>query len=421
MSEKTSSSPSQTPPWEAKSKEGNQNKTRTGWGILIGLALLGLVAYGFREAPIDVETASVDQGLVRVEVVEEGKTRIKNRYVVSSPYTGEMQRIDLKPGDPVVKGETVITQIRSNPAVLLDARSKAQADARVAMAQAAWKRSQEQLEIAKTSERFAQSNLKRLKRIKETGSVSESDYEMAERDALVSVREIVAAQAALEMSQHELEQAKAAALEFESHVADSITREVKSPVSGVVLQVQQESAKSVNVGLPLIEVGDPRDLEIEAEILSKDAVAMKAGDSVLIEQWGGETPLQGRVRLIEPAAFTKVSALGVEEQRVWVIMDLVSPPETWKALKDRYRVEVRVATWEAESTLRLPSGAVFREGTQWKTFVLEGGKARMKKVQLGPNDGKFVQVLGGVQLDEEVLVHPPDSLKDGARVAVREP
>ena len=195
--------------------------------------------------------------------------------------------------------------------------------------------------------------------------------------------------------------------------------EVKSPVSGRVLKVMQESETIVSPGTAILEIGDPADIEIEAEILSRDAVAIEPGDSVEIVQWGGDLPLKGRVRRVEPAAFTKISALGVEEQRVIVLIDLVDPPEAAKALGDRYRVEVRVAIWHSDDALVVPAGALFREGNLWKTFVLRDGKAVLTAVEAGRSDGRLTQVLSGLQAGDRVLLHPPDTISDGTRVVMR--
>jgi HlyD family secretion protein len=195
---------------------------------------------------------------------------------------------------------------------------------------------------------------------------------------------------------------------------------VKSPVSGRVLKVMQESETVATPGLAIAEVGDPMDLEIEAEILSRDAVAIRPGDSVRVEQWGGPMALDARVRRVEPAAFTKISALGVEEQRVYVLCDLLDPPAAAKALGDRYRVEVRVAVWHGDDVLVIPAGALFREGNAWKTFVFRDGEAKSVQLEAGRTDGHFTEVVSGLNEGDEVLLHPPDSVKDGSKVKKRE-
>jgi HlyD family secretion protein len=196
--------------------------------------------------------------------------------------------------------------------------------------------------------------------------------------------------------------------------------EIGSPVSGRVLNVRQESETTVTAGTPILEVGDPTDLEIEAEILSRDAVTIRPGDSVEIEQWGGENPLKARVRRVEPAAFTKISALGVEEQRVIVLSDLIDPPDSANTLGDRFRVEVRVAVWHADNVLVIPSGGLFREGNEWKTFIYQDGRAKAKTIRVGRTDGRLTEVLTGLTAGEKVLLHPPDVVKDGSSVREKE-
>ena len=218
----------------------------------------------------------------------------------------------------------------------------------------------------------------------------------------------------LQVIDYELAQARAVLERPDVSSAGNLV-EVKSPVSGRVLKVMQESETVVSPGMQILEIGDPTDIEIEAEILSRDAVAIHPGDSVEIEQWGGENPLKGRVRRIEPAAFTKISALGVEEQRVYVLSDLIDPPEAAKALGDRYRVEVRVAVWHSDDVLAVPAGALFREGNTWKTFVYQDGSARLTTIEAGHSDGRLTEVLSGLKPGDKVLLHPPDTVKDGTR------
>jgi HlyD family secretion protein len=410
---------SATPPWETKTKTVKRGLLRKLllWGFFIGL--IGFVAYGLKAKPIPVETASVTRGPLTVSVLEEGKTRIRNRYVVAAPVSGNMRRVTLKAGDEVKANETVLTVIEPGLAPLLDARSQAQAEARIAGATAARAQAEQSLEMARTSAQFAKAGWERVKSNATVGSISITDRDNIEREALMREREVRAGEFALKVADFELAQAKAALLQLTKPDATGAVVEVRAPVSGRVLKVQQESAMIVAAGTPLLEVGDPADLEIEAEILSRDAVAIRVGAEVLVEQWGGEAVLKARVRRIEPAAFTKVSALGVEEQRVIVLSDLDSPPESARVLGDRYRVEVRVAVWKDADVLLVPSGALFREGREWKTFVLRAGKAAEVVVQTGRTDGKVTQVLGGLNVGDLVLMHPPDVVADGSDVVQR--
>jgi HlyD family secretion protein len=330
-----------------------------------------------------------------------------------------MRRVTLKAGDVVKANETVLTVIEPGLAPLLDARSQAQAEARVQGAGAARMQAEQSLEAARTASQFAKAGWDRVKSSAIQGSISVTDRDNIERESLMRERELRAAEFALKVADFELAQAKAALMQLTSPAAAGSTVEVRAPVSGRVLKVQQESAMIVAAGTPLLEIGDSADLEIEAEILSRDAVAIRVGAEVQVEQWGGDAPLKARVRRIEPAAFTKVSALGVEEQRVIVLCDLDSPPESARVLGDRYRVEVRVAVWHDADVLLVPSGALFREGREWKTFILSSGKAVKVVVQTGRTDGKSTQVLGGLKANDLVLMHPPDVVADGSEVTQR--
>ena len=411
-------SSSSTAPWDAK-----RNTPRKGWlrrflmwGAFLGLIVL--IAYGLRPRPIEVELGEIKRGPLTVHVVEEGKTRIRNRYVVAAPLAGQMKRVTLRAGDEVKAG-TVITTIEPTLAPLLDPRAKAQAEARVKVAEAAGMQADQSLSMAKTTEKFALSNWARVQALNERGSISVTDRENAERDAAVRQQEVRGAEFALKVADFELLQAKAALLQIEAPASAGDVIEVRAPVSGRVLRVQQESSVVIAPGTAIVEIGDPADIEIEAEILSRDAIAIKPQSPVVIEQWGGAEPLHAEVRLVEPAAFTKVSALGVEEQRVLVRSDLMNPPEAARSLGDRYRVEVKIAIWHSDDVLLVPAGALFREGSEWKTFVLRGGKAQIITVDIGHTDGRMSEVLKGIALGDQVLLHPPDTVKNGVEVVKR--
>ena len=385
----------------------------------MGLGLIGFVIYGMSAKPVAVEMAAVSRGPLTVEIVEEGKTRIRNRYVVAAPIAGQMRRVSLKPGDEVKAGVTVLTTIEPQAAPLLDARSRAQAEAAVAAARAGEQKAEEALQMAQTAAQFAQANWDRIKVSSQKGSVSINEKENSERDAEMRRREVRAGEFALQIAKFERAQAEAALMQMDSPQSDGQSVEVKSPVNGLVLRVQQESSAVVMAGAALVEVGDPADLEIEAELLSRDAVNIQPGAAVIIEQWGGETPLQGRVRRVEPAAFTKTSALGVEEQRVIVLSDLVNPPATAGKMGDRYRVEVRVAVWHGDDVIQVPTGALFREGSSWITYLFDNGKARKIPVTTGHASGRSTEVVSGLQVGQQVLLHPPDTVTDGSAVKLR--
>jgi len=387
------------------------------WSV-VGALVLAMV-YSLQPRAVEVEIGMVHQGPLTVYVSEEGKTRIRNRYMVAAPVAGSMQRVILKPGDAVKAGETVLTRIEPTLSPLLDARARSQAQARVDAATATRSRANEDIAMARTGLKYAQANWDRVKNNTDKGTISDTDRDTFEREAELKSREVRSAEFALQVADFELEQAKAALQQIDKPATGGAFIEVRAPVSGVVLRVQQESATIVAPGAPILEIGDPMDLEIEAEILSRDAVTIKPGALVTVEQWGGEEPAKATVRRVEPAAFTKVSALGVEEQRVLVLSDFTEQTPALKALGDRYRVEVRVAVWHSDDTLLVPAGALFREGSEWKTFLFDAGSAKAVVVKAGRTDGKFTQVLDGLKKGDEVLMHPPDTVRDGTSVVKR--
>ncbi|MEI8037562.1 MAG: HlyD family efflux transporter periplasmic adaptor subunit [Verrucomicrobiota bacterium] len=409
---------SATAPWDAKRAPSGRHLVRRSLPWLGAMLLLSIVGWGLWPKPIVIETGVVARGPLTVRVSEEGKTRVRNRYLVATPVAGTMRRVPLKPGDPVVAGQTVLTTIEPVAPPLLDPRARAQAEAVVAMREAAGKQAAESLASVRTALQLATADRDRMRSVTRQGTLSESDRDRMEAEASMKAAAVRAAEFALQISDYELAQARAV-LERPAGALSNNTVTVTSPVSGRVLKVMQESATVVTSGLAILEVGDPTDIEIEAEILSRDAVAIHPGDSVEIEQWGGDTPLRGRVRRVEPAAFTKISALGVEEQRVIVLSDLLDIPEAAKPLGDRYRVEVRVAVWHSEQVLVVPAGGLFREGNAWKTFIYQNGRARIATLQAGHSDDHLTEVLAGLEPGERVLLHPPDAVKDGARVTER--
>jgi HlyD family secretion protein len=411
----------ESPPWEQKKKSSKRGLLRRVliWGS--ALLLIVLVAYGLRPQPIPVELATLQRGPLTVSVLEEGKTRIRHRYTVSAPVTGVMRRISLRAGDEVKADETVLTVIDPTTAPLLDARSLSQSQARVQAAEAGKRRASESLEMAHTAARFSQQAWERVRGQSRTGSLSTTDQEQLEREALMRQQEARAATFALQIAEHELTQARAALIQQDATDNPAASVDVKAPISGRILRVEQESAGVVTQGTILIELGDPQDLEIEAEILSRDAVNIRPGAEVTLEQWGGPQILKGSVRRVEPAAFTKVSALGVEEQRVRVLSDLLQPPAEAQALGDRYRVEVKIAIWHGADELLVPNGALFREGPAWFSFVFSaGGKAQKQEVKVGRSDGRLTQVLEGLKKDDRVLLHPPDNVVEGSAVTATE-
>lgn len=415
--------------------------------LLFGVAIVALIVYAMRPQPIDVDVAEVVQGRLRVTVDEDGKTRIKERYIVSAPLAGRMRRIDLDAGDPVTAGKTLLTTIAPTDPSLLDARALAQARARVQAAEAALNRTEPLVDRARLEMEHAESELARIRQLDERQAVSDQEVDEAELAFLTASEAYRAARFDQDIAQYELDIARAALLRSlpnQNEGASSlINGDVKqqpavatpetdepldnaphdlalhSPISGRVLRVMEESATIVTPGKPLIELGNPQDLEIEIDVLSSDAVKIKPGATVVLEQWGGDEPLEGIVRLVEPAGFTKISALGVEEQRVWVIADFSAPPESWNSLGDAYRVEARIVVWEADDVVKVPTSALFRDGDSWAVFCVEDGHARLRHLKIGRRNGLEAQVLQGLDADAQVIMHPSDKVADGVRVRQR--
>jgi HlyD family secretion protein len=388
--------------------------------LLVGLGVVGLIVYAFLPKPVGVDLGHVTRGSLRVTVDEAGKTRIRERYLVSAPLAGRLQRIPWRAGDRVEAGKTVLAVVEPADPALLDARAHAEAKARVKAAQESKKRADSNLERARAAEIFARSEFARTRRMRESSSRHElEDAAFKERAAIEDTR---SADFALRIAEFELEQAEAAfrrTWPTSPGEADSSRFEIRSPINGRILLVDQESAAVVTPGQKLIEVGDATDLQVQVDVLSRDAVKVRPGMTVLCEHWGGGEPLRAHVRLVEPAAFTKTSALGVEEQRVYVIAEFDDPPEKRPTLGDAYRVEARIVIWEGHDVLKVPAGGHFRHGDGWAVYVAEGGKAVLRPVKLGRSNGLETEVLEGLSADEVLIVHPGDSVKDGVAITPR--
>jgi HlyD family secretion protein len=389
--------------------------------ILLGLfALLVVLALWPKSAVVDL--ATVKQGELTITIDEEGKTRVRDRFVVSAPVAGRVQRIGLEPGDRVVRNQTVMAIFQPADPVLLDARSRREGEASVKAAEAVFGRAQAERERAATAGRLAQSELSRTRALYKDGLISYQALESAESQARTAGEALQAAEFSVSSAQHEIEAARARLLSTSgAPVSTQAPVVLHAPITGVVLKRLRESESIVPAGEPLLELGDPRKLEIVSDFLSTDAVRIRPGDGVKIERWGGEGEVKGHVRRIEPSGFMKVSALGVEEQRVSVLIDFDDPFEAWKRLGDGYRVEVRVIVWQAKSVLKAPTSSLFRRGEKWAAFVVKNERAQLRIVEIGPRNGSEAQVLQGLSEGETVIVHPSDAIKNDSRVTVREP
>ncbi len=369
---------------------------------LAGIALIVLLGFGLRPRPAVVETARVTIGPLRATVSEEGKTRIRQRYVVSSPVNGQLRRVPFKPGAEITPG-AVLALIEPMTASPLDTRGRAMAEARRESALAL-------LEKTRAAHTLAISELKRVEKMFSDKTVSPQDLESAQMRETTAAREVAGAEGELRAAEAELAGASPAG------AASTALVEVRSPVAGRVLHVFQESERPVSAGTPILDLGDPADLEVVIELLSRDGAALAPGTKVELEQWGGPKPLDGRVRLVEPAAFTKISALGVEEQRVNVVADITTPLADRATLGDNFRVEGRVIVWEAEKVTKVPVSSLFRRASGWSAYVVREGKAVLVPVTPGRSSGMETQVLEGLKEGDEVILYPGDRIQDGQRV-----
>ncbi|MEZ5331054.1 MAG: HlyD family efflux transporter periplasmic adaptor subunit [Thermoanaerobaculia bacterium] len=387
------------------------------WGVPIAVILL-LLVLALRPEAVAVDLAQAERGSLRVTVEDEGQTRVTERFVVSAPVAGRLLRIELEPGDPVTAGETILALFRPSP---LDPRSRAEAVASVRSAEAALGAARAAQERADSELSFARLELERLQRLASQDIVAQERVDEAQT-ALEARQEAARAAAfSAAAAEGDLERSRAALLAADGSATAPSTLELRSPVDGVVLVRQRESEAVVTAGEPLLEVGDPASLEIVADLLSSDAVRVRAGQRVLVDQWGGETPLAGRVRRVEPYGFTKISALGVEEQRVNVIVELTDPREEWSALGDGYRVEIAVVLWEGEDLLTIPMSSAFRHGDGWAVWQVVDGRAKLAPVELGRRNGVDAEVRSGLTEGDTVIQHPGESVDQDVRVEAREP
>ena len=386
-----------------KRTNGNNRRSRRWLPYLGALLLVALIIIGMWPKPTPVETASVSIGKLRATVNEEGKTRIRQRYLVSAPVTGQLRRIPFKAGAEITSTQTVVAVIDPISPALLDVRTRKLAEAGRDTAAA-------QLERAKTQHKFAASELRRNEALHRDKTVSIQELEQVQLREASAARELVAAEAAVRQAEAEL-------LEFsDPGVTNREPVELVAPVAGKVLKVFEESTRAITVGTPLLEIGNPNDLEVIIEALSRDGAMIKPGTPVELEQWGGAEPLQATVRFVEPAAFTKVSALGVEEQRVYVVADLLTPADQRGSLGDNFRVEARIITWQNEQALKAPNGAIFRRGEQWQAYVLNNNLAELRRVKIGRASNTETEILEGLKAGEEVILYPGDRIKEGLRV-----
>lgn len=397
------------------------------FSVVFVLGLAGAVVYAFLPKPVPVDLAHIESGSLQVSVEEDGKTRVRDRYVVSSPLAGRLRRIRLRPGDRVPPGQMLAAIDPADPQ-LLDPRTVAQSEARVKTQKASLDKAGAELKWSEAALELAETEYGRTKQLLQKNAAAPAELESKLMSKRTREEDVRKARFAEEMARFELEQAQAALLRTRPRTSELDEQgqfEIHSPSlssSGRVfhvLRVLQENEAVVTAGTPLIELGDLTDMEVEIEVLSSDAVRIPVGAKVLLEQWGGDEPLSARVRLVEPYGYTKISALGVEEQRVHVIADFPDRERIPATLGDGFRVEARIIVWEKEGVLKVPMSALFRHGEGWAVFRVESGRAVRRTVKIGRKSALAGEVLEGLSTGDTVVVHPSDKVSDGVQIVPR--
>lgn len=386
---------------------------------LIAFIVIAALYLAIRKPPYQVDLATVTQGPMIVTIDDEGETRVHDLYVVAAPINGRLTRIELEPGDPVIAGQTVVARMTPVDPDFLDPRSEARARAQIQALDAMLASSSMRIEQARAARDLAVQQQGRLEALFNRGFATRAALDSANASVSSVNAAYSEATRATEAARFDRDAGRANLVTPNSPRGRSGTLNVRSPTSGTVMRLPRESETTVAAGTPLVEVGDPRKLEVVTDLLSADAVRLRPGARVLIDNWGGATPLNGRVQRIEPFGFTKISALGVEEQRVNVIIDITDPPEKWTELGHGYRVIIRAVEWESAKTLQLPVSALFREKGKWAVFAVENGRANLVPVTIGRMNDEQAELLGGLRKGATVILHPSEKISDDARVRAR--
>jgi HlyD family secretion protein len=387
-------------------------------GLIIStIIIITIIVIGFIPRPVLVDTALVKRDTLQVTIEEEGKTRVIDRYILSAPVDGFARRLDLNVGDSVDKDQHILflEPLRSN---VLDPRSRAEAEARILAATATLNAADRNVRAAEADAEFAASELDRLKRLYDSKIISLDRFQEIKAKARRTKANLESAKFDVEVAQFEKSAAEAA-LSFSAakETGDALeTVPIHAPVAGSVLKIHHESEGVVNKGAPILEIGDPLSLEVEVDVLSRDAVKISLGTRVRFERWGGDQILEGVVRTIEPVGFTKISALGVEEQRVLIIVDIISPKELWKRLGDGYRMETVFILWEGKDILQIPSSALFRHDNEWAVFAITDDRAVLRVVKVGHRSGISAEIIEGLDEGDRVINHPGSNVEDNSRV-----
>jgi HlyD family secretion protein len=396
---------------------------KRGLAAAVGIALIGALFWALRPQPIPVDTEKVLRANFLETVDEEGKTRIRDVFVVAAPFAGTVRRSPVKVGDRVVKDETVVAVIDPPAPTIRDVRTSLELETQVKTCEAAVKLANAELRQAQAELNFAEGELERTQTLARKGIAAGRTLERAEADQKQRQAAVARAEANILLRKSELDGAKARLLgpgeaAARTGASGTCSLEVKAPVSGNVLKLIAESEQTLAIGAALLEVGNPSDLEIVVELLSGDAVKVKPGANATIESWGGP-PLVARVTRIEPSGFTKISALGIEEQRVKTILALQGQPKDWERLGHDYRVFARIEVFQAADALVVPLGALFRHGADWRVFTVKDSSAQVRDVSIGQRNNSAAHVHSGLVEGDEIILHPSDRVADGVRIQVR--
>ncbi len=386
-------------------------------------ALVVLIGISLQPQPVGVDVAQVTRGDLLVTIDDEGQTRLKDVYVVSAPVAGQVRRIDIEAGDAVTAGDTILALFEPSDPLMLDLRSRTEAEAIVKAAEAAVGLATAEQSRAQAQLDYDRAELQRAEPLAERGTISQATLDQRQLSVRTAQASLAQATANLRKVRADLESARATLItsqESENGVDNKDLIPVRAPISGRVLRVLQESEGVLAAGTSLMELGNPAELEIVVDLLSTDAVKIKAGDRVIVDDWGGELPLEGRVRLVEPFGFTKISALGIEEQRVNVVIDFISSQSEWQSLGHGYRVETRVVVQDRRDILKIPVSALFRSGESWAVFVDDDSTARLQTITLGRRNTLEAEVTDGLKQDDTVILHPSDAIIDGVVVMRRD-
>jgi HlyD family secretion protein len=397
-------------------RQGRQRKVKRALWAVLAAGLTTALALALRPHPVPVETAAAVRGTLVITVDEDGRTRVRDRYLVSAPLAGTLARMALRPGDSVERG-AIVARLVPVAAPLLDPRSREEAQARIAAARAALNQAAAAVASARAASDFTTRDAERQRTLLRAGASAPQLVEQAELAERMRREELASAEFGERVAASELRLAQAAMARLATSSREEFP--VRAPVRGRVLRVLQESEGVVQAGTPLLELGDPAALEVVVDVLTTDAVSIRAGATVRIERWGGDSALTGHVHYVEPSAFTRLSALGVEEQRVNVVIALDRRSAARTELGDGYRVEASIAVWEGRDRLLIPAGAVFRRGDGWATYVAQDGRAQLRPIRVGRRNGAQAEVLSGVEPGDRVVLYPTDNVTDRVRIAER--